>query len=130
MAGCNDCGIETKGRVIKKMQAHIRVGRQRALKFVAGEDESLISNPHSYPTHFRCKIDPDNKRKFSPRAIEKSFIRKIGSKPATIRSNNESEFVIEISNKKESKILPAIKSFCFPQYQGRVEVEMFACNKI
>ena len=82
------------------------------------------SNPQLYPTHFRCKIDPEKKRTFHPRAIEKSFSQEIGGKPATIRSNNESEFVIKISNEKKNP--PAITS----QFQERVEVEIFACNKI
>ena len=74
------------------------MGRQRAVQIMAGEDESPRSNPQSYPTHFRCKMDLENKRNFNPWAIENSFIQEIGSKPATIRSNNESEFEIEISN--------------------------------
>ena len=57
-------------------------------------------------------MDPEKKRTFNPWAIEKSFTKKIGSKPATIRSNSESEFVIEISNEKENKILPTIRSLC------------------
>ena len=56
--------------------------------------------------------------------------KEIGSTPTTIRSNNESEIVIEISNEKESKILPTIKSICSPQLQERVEVEKVACDNI
>ena len=40
------------------------------------------------------------KRKFKPGAIEESFTQEFGTKPATIRSYNESEFVIEILNEK------------------------------
>ena len=47
-----------------------------------------------------------------------------------MRSNKGSEFVIEISNKKESKIPPTLKSLCFPQYLERVEVEIFSYDKI
>ena len=53
---------------------------------------------------------------------------KIGSKPATIRSNDESEFVIEIYE-KENKNLPTVKSLCSPQFQETVEVEIFSCEK-
>ena len=52
------------------------------------------------PVANRMELDPKNR-----------------SKPATIRLNNESEFVIEISNEKESKILPTKNLLCFPQYQ-------------
>ena len=58
-----------------------------------------------------------------------SFVQETGSKPATVRSNLNLN-VIEISNGKESKILPTTKSLCFPQYNKRVEVEIIACNKI
>ena len=56
------------------------------------------------------KMDPEKKRIFNPWAIERTFSQEIGSKPATIRSNNESELVFEILNEKERKILPAITS--------------------
>ena len=46
------------------------------------------------PWHFRCKMDPE--KKFNPLAIKNSFTQELGSKPATTRPNNESEFVIEI----------------------------------
>ena len=52
--------------------------------------------------------------KFGPWAIVKSLIQETGSIPATKRSNNESEFVIEVSNKKQNKIIPTIKSLFFP----------------
>ena len=102
------------------MQADNTVGRGRALQILAGEFESPRSNPQSYLTHFRCKMDPEKKRTFSPWVTE----------PASIRSNNESEFVIEISSGKENKILPNITSLCSPQFQEKVEVEIFACDKI
>ena len=75
-------------------------------------------------------MDLEKKRAFKPRAIEKSFNQEIGSKPATIRSNNESKFVIEISNQKERIVLLTITSLCSQQHQERVEVEIFACNEL
>ena len=71
-----------------------------------------------------------NKLTFNPWAIEKSLTQEIGSKPATIRSTNESDFIIEISNEKENKILPTITSLSSPQLQERVKVETVACDKI
>ena len=47
MARSNDCEREMKERVIKKMQADSRVGRQRAFQILEGEDESPRSNPQS-----------------------------------------------------------------------------------
>ena len=110
MAGSNDCEMEQKERVIWKLQADNRVGKRRPLQILAGEDESPRSNFISYHTHFRCKMDPEKKIKFNPWAIEKNYIQEIGRKPVTIKSINETEVVFEISNEKESNILPALKS--------------------
>ena len=106
------------------------MGRLRDLQILTGEDESPRSKPQSYPTYFRCKMDPVNKRKFNPWAIEKRFNQEIGSKPATMRSNNESEYGIETLNEKESKILPTIFSLYSSRFQERFQVEIFACDKI
>ena len=64
MAGINNCEVELKNRVIKKMQDVSRVGRRRAFQILAAEDESARSNTQSCPTPFRCKMDPEKKRKF------------------------------------------------------------------
>ena len=90
-----------------KTQADI-VSRRRA-PIMVGEEESPKSNLNSYPTHFRCKIDPEKKRKLKSWAKEKSLTQEIRRNPATIRPNNGSEFVTGISNEKASKILPTIK---------------------
>ena len=48
-------------------------------------------------------MDPEKKKKFHPWEIEKSFTHEIGTEPATKRSNNESDFFIDISNEQEAK---------------------------
>ena len=63
MAGSNNCEVEKKERVFKKMQADSRVGRRRALQNLVGEDKSPRSNHPSYPTHLRCKIDPEKRER-------------------------------------------------------------------
>ena len=60
------------------MYSDSRVKRRRARYTLAREDVSLRSSPHSYPTYFRCKMDPEMKRKLSPWTIEKSFIQETG----------------------------------------------------
>ena len=65
-------------------------------------------------------MDPKNGRHFNPWPIAKSFTQEFWSKPANQKSNNYSDLVIEISNEKENKLLPALKSFCFPQYNEGV----------
>ena len=61
MAGRNECEIGTKERVMKKMHADSRVGRRIAPQIITGEDESSRSNPQSYSTHLRYKMDPEKK---------------------------------------------------------------------
>ena len=75
-------------------------------------------------------MDPEKKRIFNTWAIEKSHNQEIGNKPATIRSNKKSEFIIEFSNEKENKFFPTITSLGSPQFQERVKVEIVACDKI
>ena len=66
MAGRNNCEGEKEQRVSKNMQTDSRVGRLRALQILTGEDESPGSSPQSYPTHFRCKMDPEKKDNIKP----------------------------------------------------------------
>ena len=87
--------MERNERVTRKMQADSRLGGIRALQ-ILGEDESARSNPHSYPTHYRCKMDPENKNKFNPWPIVKSSTQENGSQPETMRTNRKPEIVIEI----------------------------------
>ena len=51
------------------MQTDSRVGRRRALQKLARQYESQRSNHHSYPPHFRCKMDPESKGKIKTFAI-------------------------------------------------------------
>ena len=50
MAECNDCEMEQKERVIKKMQADVRVGRQKALQIIRGkkslQEQTLFHTLH------------------------------------------------------------------------------------
>ena len=75
-------------------------------------------------------MDPEKKGTFNLWVIENRFTQEIGNKPATMRSNNKSEFFIKILSENESKILPTITSLCSPQFKERFEVEVYACDKI
>ena len=59
---------------------------------------------------FQIKIESRKYKKNQPVGNRKNFTQEIGSKPATLKSNNKSEFAIQFSNEKESKFLPTIKS--------------------
>ena len=55
-------------------------------------------------------------------AIERASPKKLEANPLPL---------LEISNEKESKNFPTIKSLCFPQKKNeKVEVVIFACDKI
>ena len=73
MAAINNCEVEKKEKVIKKIHVNSRVGRRTGLQILAGEDESPRSNTQSYPTHFTCKMNPEKKRTFNVWAIGKSL---------------------------------------------------------
>ena len=83
------------------MQPDSRVKRLRALQSLQ-EKMSLQDQTLNHTLPITDANGP-RKEKFNRCVIEKSFTREIGSKLYTIRPNNESEFVIEISNEKESK---------------------------
>ena len=57
------------------------------------------------------------KKKFNPWLIEKFFTQAMGNKPVSIRSNNGSEFSIEISRENESNVLSTIIELKFLEYQ-------------
>ena len=57
------------------------------------------------------------------------MLAKYSTSHLTYRSNIDYDFVIEISNEKESKIRPTIKPLCFPQYNERVEVNYSIATK-
>ena len=62
-----------------------------------------------------------NRKEPHPRKLKQTHYQK---------SNNESKFIIEISNVKESKILPTTTSLGSPQFQEKVKVDIVACDKI
>ena len=111
MAGSTNCKVEIKKSIIKKMQTDCRVGRQKALQILAREDGSPRSNHQTYPTHFRCKMGPETKSKFNPWTIDKSFTQEIGTKRATIRSTNDSEFFIENTNENNNKFFKLLRRY-------------------
>ena len=53
-------------------------------------------------------------KKFQPVGNRKDLHPKNWTQTDTIRSNNESEFVVEITNELENRIVPTLKSLCSP----------------
>ena len=72
MVGSNYCETEIKEWVIKKSKLISEWEGEGLFKFW---QEKLVKKikPSVYPTHFRCKMDPEKKRKFNQWAIEKRF---------------------------------------------------------
>ena len=125
MAGPNNCEVEIKDRAIKKCKPTAEWEDEELFKSwqekMSVQDQTLNHTLHTWDAKWI------QERKFNTWAVEKNFTREIGSKPATIRSNNETEFFIY---EKESKIRPTLTSLCSPQFEEGIEVEKFACNKI
>ena len=122
-AGSRECGIEQGERRIKEVQEKEKVGRRRAIQILRGDDESSF-NGNSFPTHFSCKMDPAKKRSFTPWALEKCITHELASKPSSIRSKGDTEFIIQVDNEKDSITLPRIKKL------NNVEVQIEECKDI
>ena len=73
---------------------------------------------------------PGKQKNIQPMGNRKEPHPKNWKQTRTIRSNNESKFIIKVSNEKKSKILPTITPLDSPQFQERVKVEIVACDKI
>ena len=63
MAGSNNCEVKKK-KIIRKNASRQQSGKMKNFS----NPESPRSNPQSYPTNFRCKMDPGKKKKEDKRA--------------------------------------------------------------
>ena len=62
-------------------------------------------------------------------SIEKCFTQAVGNKPVSIRSNSNSELVIEIPRESKSNVLPTIPELIFSEYQEVFEVKIVPSHK-
>ena len=120
--------MEKKENIIKKLQGDSRVERRRALQILAVEDEFPNINPHSYPTHFRCKIYPvkksqsvGNREDQGSETWKQTCYHKFQQRVRIYHRN---------LHRKKEQISAYYKIIFFPQYKERVEVEIFVCDII
>ena len=107
LAGDRTCRRYLHEQEILNVAQHEKVSIQRAKQILStnsNNSRSTTSRPNSevFPAVFNCKLDPANKRKITPFLLEKCIEQIIGSKPRTIRTRDESTFVVRVSNKRES----------------------------
>ena len=53
-----------------------------------------------YMTHYNCKIEEADKRKMSPRMLERYLFQHLGCKPKTIRFRHKTTFTVEVLDDK------------------------------
>jgi len=56
-----------------------------------------------------CIMTAEEKKSFTPWSIEKSISQELQTKPKTIRSRTDTEFIIEVDNESDSLKLLKIK---------------------
>ena len=100
------------------------MGRRLALQILAGKDESPRSNLNSYPTHFRCKFEPENKIKLNLWAMERASPKISDANPLS----KDELTNLNLSKKSQKKILPFTEPLFFPQHNEGDEVEIFSCD--
>merc|ERR1719259_523039 len=124
IAGSREWEAEKKERKIKEVQTKEKVGRRRAIQILSGEDETPTSKSTKFPTHFSCQMNPEQKKKFSPWMIEKCFTQVLWTKPRSIRSKSDSEFIIEINTEGQSRNILSIEKL------NNVDVRITECTNI
>jgi len=123
-AGNRDCQTERDERLIKEIQSQERVGRRRAIQILKGEDVEPTEKARKFPTHFACTMSSREKRSFTPWSIEKCLSNELGSKPKSIRSRNDTEFIIEVEKHRDSLNISKIKKL------NNIEVKIEECKNI
>ena len=82
----------------------------RAKQILERNNEFIEKPTRPYPTHFNCKMDESDKRKFTPCLLERCLEQQVGSKPKTIRTTNKTTFTVEIATKEESITMQTVSN--------------------
>ena len=85
-----------------QVQEEEKVTILRAKQILERNNEFIEKSTRPYPTHFDCKMDEIDKRKFTPWLLEKCLEQQVGSKPKTIRTTNKTTVTVKIATKEES----------------------------
>lgn len=103
--GSRECVRQQKEQLLVEIQEKERVTIRRARQIIEGETEAPTKASKKFPTHFNCMMGEENKRKFTPWLLEKSISNCLGSKPRTIRTLNNTTFVVEVVSKEQGAAL-------------------------
>ena len=107
-AGSKDCPKHQTEQQLLEIQEKEKVTIMRARQILENNCEYVQRPTQQYPTHFDCKMNEQDKRRFTPWLLEKCIEKHIGSKPKSIRTANKTTFIIEVNSKEQSNAIQTI----------------------
>ena len=103
--GSKECVRQLKEQVLVEIQEKERVTIRRARQILEGECEHSVKPAKRFPTHYNCTMAEGSKKKFTPWLLEKSISKCLGSNPRTIRTLNNTTFVVEVASREQAVAL-------------------------
>ena len=104
-AGSRECSKYQKEEILIRIQVEEKM---TANKMMANNNEYVERAKQQFNTHFNCKMNKSDKRKFTSWLLGKCLVRELDSKPKTIRTTNSTTFTVEVSDRKQSNKMQTI----------------------
>ena len=108
-AGSPICQKYLKEEALIRIQEEEKVTLMRARQMMENNNEYVDRPKQQFTTHYDCKMDEKDKRKFTPWLLEKCLTQQLGSKPTTIRTTNNTTFTVEVASREQSMHMQRIK---------------------
>ena len=108
--GSKECERWIKEQEILKIADREKVSFVRARQKMNEDSDTQIRPIPKFPTTFDCKVPQEEKRKIKPWLLEKCVAAHIDGKPISIRTKDPSTFIIEVSNKRQSKLMTSFNN--------------------
>ena len=108
---------------MEEIQTQERVGI-KAIQIMEGEYTETRDRVGTFPTHFSCTMTDLEKRSSTLWSIEKRISNELGSKPKSIRSRSETEFIKEVDKSKNSSNLLKIKKL------NNIDLKVEECRNV
>ena len=103
--GSKECVRQLREQVLVEIQEKERVTIKWARQILKGKCEHPVKPAKRLPTHYSCTMVEGSKRKLTPWLLEKSISKSLGSNPRTIRTLNNTTFVVEVASSEQSAAL-------------------------
>ena len=107
-AGSIECQKYQREEALIKIQEEEKVTAMRARQMMENNNEYTEHSKQQFTTQYDCKMNENDKRKFTPWLLEKCLTQQLGSKPRTIRTSNNNTFTVEVANREQSLNMQAI----------------------